>query len=271
MTVMPPDYHIHTDFSCDCNVPMGAMCRAALAAGLSEIGFSEHLDLVPYEPQRDFFRAEAWWAELNRCRETFNGALQIKAGIELGEPHLFQSEIQTLLRAYPWDYTLASLHWVGAEMIFHRSYFDRSELDAYRMYFGELLRMVSEAEFDILAHMDIPKRIGFEEYGHYDATFFEAEIRPVLRTLVRRNIALEVNTGLLRRSVQETCPDLPILRWFWEEGGRLVTIGSDAHHTQDIGAGMAPAVKKIREAGFEEIALFERRSPRPTPILVETS
>jgi len=45
------DYHIHTDISADCKVPVRLMAQAARDAGLKEVGFSEHIDLgVPVGP-----------------------------------------------------------------------------------------------------------------------------------------------------------------------------------------------------------------------------
>ena len=54
---------------------MADMCRAAIARGLPEIGFTEHYDLHPDEPNRDWFRLEPWLVELERCRAEFAGLL----------------------------------------------------------------------------------------------------------------------------------------------------------------------------------------------------
>ena len=88
------DYHIHTNFSCDCEVSMTEMCRAALERGIPQIGFTEHFDLFPHDPCYAFFQADAWWEELNQCRDAYKGSLTIRAGIELGEPHVFPKEVQ---------------------------------------------------------------------------------------------------------------------------------------------------------------------------------
>jgi histidinol-phosphatase (PHP family) len=41
------DYHVHTEFSVDCKVPMSDSCRAAIAAGVTEIAFTDHVDHQP--------------------------------------------------------------------------------------------------------------------------------------------------------------------------------------------------------------------------------
>jgi histidinol-phosphatase (PHP family) len=238
------------------------MCRAAITIGLSEIGFSDHFDKMPLDPCFDYFRAEAWWEELERCRREFSPTLTIRAGVELGEPHRFAEDIAALLAAFPWDYSLGSLHWVGEELIFREEYFRRSPDLAFREYFHELNRMAAEGDFDILAHLDVIKRNGFEQYGFYDAASYEEEIRAVLRTCARRGRALEINTSPLRRSVNQTAPETWVLGWFAEEGGRWVTFGSDAHQPEHIGHALERVTGAARQDGFEGLATFERRSPR---------
>ncbi len=116
--------------------------------------------------------------------------------------------------------------------------------------------------------MDIVKRYGFDSYGTFDPRPFEPELRAVLAALARSGRALEVNTSTLRRPVAEPSPDRVLLRWFREEGGRLVTFGSDAHRAGDVGAGWQQAVYEMRHAGFTEYAVYARRQPelRPLPL-----
>ena len=65
--MIPPDLHVHTNFSCDCEADMETMCRAALSNGMREIGFTEHYDLIPEDPCYAFLDIGAWWDELERC------------------------------------------------------------------------------------------------------------------------------------------------------------------------------------------------------------
>ncbi len=264
--MIPQDYHIHTDYSCDCKATMIEMCQAAIDFNIGEIGFCDHYDLMPEDPCYAFLRVDAWWESLQRCREEFHDSLTIRAGVELGEPHIFQDEIHEMLEKYPWDYSMGSLHWVGSKTVFDRSYFEVPADVAYRTYFLELAEMAANGDFDILAHMDVVKRYGFDAYGVYEPLEFESEIRDVLRICVSRGIALEVNTAPLRRPVNQISPSDVILSWFREEGGQWVTLGSDAHLTQHVGFGLESAIKFLRSAGFEKLASFESRNPSPIVI-----
>lgn len=261
--MIPQDLHVHTRFSCDSRAPMLEMCRAALKVGIGEIGFSEHFDLMPGDLCRGFFKADAWWEALERCRSAFAGSLVIRAGIEVGEAHRFSTEVDDVLGGYPWDYALGSLHWVDEECVLEESYFSRPVDQAYRDYFRELAAMVNGADFDVLAHLDIVKRYGFDRYGEFKPERYEGEIRAVLRACVDRDVALEVNTSGLRRPVGETLPTCRVLSWYRQEGGRWVTLGSDAHEPGHVGFGLEEALGVVGEAGFTNLASFEARRPRP--------
>lgn len=268
--MIPHDYHIHTNFSCDCHLTMLEMCRAAVEKGIPEIGFTDHFDLVPQDPCSAYFQADAWWEELLRCRDAFKGSLRIRAGVEIGEGHLFLAQVQKLYDAFPWDYSLGSLHWVGSGLVFDRSFFERPETEVYQAYFDELARMASEADFDVLAHMDVVKRYGFEAYGPFKPEDYEEAIRTVLRTLAQHDKALEVNTATLRRTVDETSPSYQVVEWFRQEGGRWVTLGSDAHRAEHIGLGLDKALSVACSAGIQHLASFQEREPTAVVIAEES-
>ena len=257
---VPHDYHLHSNFSCDCKASMAEMCRSAVAKGIPEIGFTEHYDLHLDEPQRDWFRLDEWAAELERCRAEFAAeGLTIRAGIEIGEPHLFQAEARAMLGRYPFDYALGSLHWVGREMVFEPSYFRRPPDEAFRLYFEELERMTRAGGFDILGHFDVVVRAGYEVYGEYDPCRYEDAIRPVLRNCIDKSIALDINTAALRRAAKMLTPNVDILGWYREMGGERVTLGSDAHRPEQLGAGLEVALMAASAAGLRRVSQFQAR------------
>jgi len=121
--LIPHDYHMHSTFSCDCQAPMADMCQAAVTLGIPEIGFTEHFDHHTRDECKDYFKLEPWAADLARCQRQFGSRLTVRAGIELGEPHLFAAEARAILARYPFDYALCSLHWVGDDSVFDLHYF----------------------------------------------------------------------------------------------------------------------------------------------------
>ena len=187
------DYHVHTEFSNDCSIPMADQCEAAVRAGIAQVAFTEHEDSNPKDYLPNSLDHPAYFAEVARCRERFAGRLTIRAAIEVSEPHVYVDVARRVLGsgAYPWDFVLGSLHWLDANTNttnpddFFGKFADWR--DAFRAYYREMQRMAAAGDFDVLAHMDYPARYGRKYYGNdYDIRIYEPEIRPVLRALIER-------------------------------------------------------------------------------------
>jgi len=56
-------------------------------------------------------------------------------------------------------------------------------------------------------------------------------------------------------------PTLDIMKAYKRFGGKIVTFGSDAHYVKDYYAGFNEAMSLLRDAGFDEITVFEHRKP----------
>jgi len=243
---------------------MEAMCRAALARGIEEIAITDHADFTPQDPCYGYFRAERYWTALEQCREAFQGLLIIRAGIEVGEAHLYPEEVQVLLSGYEYDFVLGSLHWVDGRPLFEESFFNGLSLDdGLALYFEELARLAEEGEYDVLAHLDLIRRAAYRRFGLRELNLrpHEARVRRVLRAVAERGKGLEVNTAYVRKGIGDPGPSVQVLRWFREEGGQIVTLGSDAHRPEDVGLGLDRALAMVRKAGFEGVTLFCRRMP----------
>ncbi len=257
---------MHSTFSCDCDAPMAAMCRSAIAKGIAEIGFSEHYDLHPGDLCPNWFKPDVWWTEIERCRREFAGQLTIRAGIEIGEPHIFQAEAQAMLARYPFDYALGSLHWVAQNSIFDVNYFNAYGIEeTFGGFFVELERMTRIGGFDILSHFDVPIRTAHAVYGAYNVQPFAEPIRAVLRNCIEHGIALDLNTAALRRTANVLTPGLEILRWYVELGGERVTLGSDAHRPENVGQQLDVALAIARQAGLRYLTYFEGRQATLRP------
>ena len=75
-----------------------------------------------------------------------------------------------------------------------------------------------------------------------------------------------VNNSGLRQKLGEAMPNLCLLKRYHELGGRLVTLGSDAHCTEDLGRGIDVGMELLKAAGFTEFAIYEKRRPVMLPL-----
>jgi histidinol-phosphatase (PHP family) len=243
------------------------MCQAALDKGLQEICFTDHVDLMPWDDTRGYFKPEAYMAEIERCRAEFAGRLTIRAGIEAGETHLAAAEIQALLAAWPFDFVLGSAHWTAQNgLALSQLYQVYPPEKVERDYLAWVLDLAKAGDFDSLGHLDLIKRYRPHELGPFDTLAYADLICAILQAIVRRDKAIEINTSPLRKGYNTTCPDLTVLRWYKELGGEKLTFGSDAHHTEYIDLGLEAAGELARAAGFTRLATFERRQPRWIPL-----
>ena len=113
-----------------------------------------------------------------------------------------------------------------------------------RQYFAELERLVEGSDiFEVLAHLDFPRRMWPRAAGPYEERAFEAEYRAVLGALAATDRVLEVNTKSPLASAE-------LLRWWREAGGRAVSFGSDAHQPWRVGEKFKLAVDVVEAAGF---------------------
>jgi histidinol-phosphatase (PHP family) len=261
--VVPADNHVHSEWSYDTTgeASMTGACQRALDVGVPAIAFTEHLDFTRWaandpgaaaglEPRRKSqirpLDVPGYLAAIEECRQRFPD-LRILSGVEAGEAHLFASSADAVVGSNRFDRILGSLHavplrgrLVGLPVMF--GVFGPDEV--LRRYFAELTRLVEGSGlFQVLAHLDFPRRYWPASAGPYEEKEFEDEYRTVLRALAQSGRVLELNTKSPLVSVE-------LLGWWRDEGGRAVSFGSDSHQDWRVGDRFDLAVDIVEAAGF---------------------
>ena len=254
------DWHVHTHHSPDSQASIAAMARAACAAGLAGVAFTDHVEWMPKDGATGFLKPPAYFAELDELRTRYNGRLQLLAGMEVGDSHRFPAETREIVSAWPWDYVLGSLHWVGGQPAWEPEMFAAGVAVAYTRYFDELVALAQEGEYDVLAHLDLVRRDSWTVCRQVLPVEPYAEpIREALRAVAARGKGLEINTSAWSMGLDEPCPGLTILRWYRELGGEVLVFGSDAHRPEHVGKNFDRARDLALAAGFTRLARFEQR------------
>jgi histidinol-phosphatase (PHP family) len=270
----PPlmDLHVHSDNSVDGRSSIDQYVQRAAELGLAEVGFCEHGDLDPRDAGYNCLDVARYDREVAcAARPSAERDVRLKQGVEITYQASREDEIRTWLAKGAWDYVMLSVHLVdyadgwaivsepGAMAAFFDSH---SQRQAYGPYFDELLLAARSGLGDVLGHLDLVKRYGVVQYGPFDPGILEPEIRAVLGAAIASGMGLEINTSGWRQAPAEPYPALPVLGWYHEMGGEILTIGSDAHHTADLGAGIGKAVYLARAAGLSALATFKARQVR---------
>ena len=250
--MLPPDGHVHTEWSWDAEAgSMERACARAAALGLPSVAFTDHADFTrwvtgPGEPRAaPPLDAAGYLAAVQRCRDRYP-ELRIRSGTELGEPHWHAEQVAALLAAGHFDRVLGSVHALAADgirMVDGELFSRLGPGGLMRAYLEEALRLAaSGAPFAVLAHIDYPVRYWPATAGPFDPAGFEEEYRAVLAELARSGRALELNTRVpLARE---------IVRWWHEAGGGALAFGSDAHDPALVADGFAAAAGQAEAAGF---------------------
>jgi len=261
--VLPADNHIHTEWSYDTphGASMARSCEQALAIGLPAVAFTEHLEFTA-AGDGDAIGGVAtdarWWSRIKPldvtgylaavadCRDRYPG-LRILSGVEAGESHLFAASAGAIVRGNQFDRVLGSLHAVpyqGKLVAADALFGSMPDDEVMRYYFAELLRLIEGSDlFEVLAHLDFPRRYWPRGSHLFREEDFEEEYRTVLDALARTGRVLEINTKSPLASVS-------LVRWWRDAGGTAVSFGSDAHLPQRVGDRFKLAVDVVEAAGF---------------------
>lgn len=267
---MPVDYHIHTHRCGHAEGELSSYLAVARARGLQEIGFADHIPLY-FLPRhaRDASLAmpeeelPAYVHEIEALRATCPG-ITVRLGIEADYIPGQEEKLARILAAYPFDYVIGSVHYLDGwgfdnpEQL--AGYEGRDPDELYRSYFALLQQAAAAGLFDIMAHPDLIKK-----FGCRPATDPAPLYETTAAVFARAGVCVEVNTAGLRAPAGEIYP-APAFLYACHRYGVPATIGSDAHHPEQVGAGLDDAVALLKEAGYRSVAIFSRRRRHFLPL-----
>ena len=56
-------------------------------------------------------------------------------------------------------------------------------------------------------------------------------------------------------------PNSEYVKRYYDKGGRMVTVGSDAHRVADVAADVPQVYGMLRDIGFTEVCVFRKKQP----------
>lgn len=267
------DYHLHSEFSSDCQEPLPRIFDRAVELGMDGLAVTDHLDLdFPRHDGTFELDLPRYLQVLSEYREKGWKGLQIRVGVELGlQPHMAE-EIRAIMERPEIDFVIGSQHCVGWTELFDDSFFRGKERDqAHRDYFEEFYRNLKTfGGVSVLGHLDFFRRYGKTAYGEahrevdYDAHM--DVIDEILRLAVDLGVGLELNTSAHRLGLGHFHPHPVILSRYRELGGEIITIGSDSHSTGEIGWHFDECYDLLENLGFRYTCGFTGQVPEFHPL-----
>ena len=264
------DIHSHTKISPDSKAELSDMAQAAIDAGRQEFCVTDHFDLLGSDglPVTEFGWPAAK-AQYRAVKETVGDRLTLRLGLELGSAPYDPETARSVLAqgGDELDFVLGSLHnWIGMEGgrdLAFSNYRNDPELcrRAVETTLDHTWTLVSQCPdcYDSLAHIVYPLRYIHRDGGELTLADYEERVRAIFTEAAKTNHAMEVN--VCRGKDLDSWP--PLLAWFKECNGELITVGADAHRPQDVAKGIPDALKMIKDAGFRYVTTYAGRKPVP--------
>ena len=264
------DLHSHSRHSHDGKESVSALAESALQKGFFGITVTDHADLQYFEERRVAQEISASLEEADRENARLEGRLRVWKGVELGEAIWEKALADSMLRLN-YDLVISSVHAVRFGSVtdpystIDFSLFSKEKIQAYlKQYFEDVLEMAQTVEFQVLSHLTCPLRYLIGKYHReVEEEPYRLVVDEILKTILSRGIALEVNTSDIGSSYGCLMPHERILSRYRALGGRLITLGSDAHRTCDVGKGFSLASATLEKMGFSELFYYEKKNPCP--------
>ena len=258
------DTHMHTHFSGDSNADPAAMARSAIGKNLAGICITDHLD-YDYPDEPDLFTIDFPQYEkgIRQLQADFSDSLNINFGIELGlQPHLAKKHHE-ILQETDFDFVIGSSHVVhGLDPYYPAYYEERSEHAAYLEYFESILENLNAfSGMDVYGHIDYIVRYGPNQNREYSYERYQDILDEILRTVIDKNLGIELNTGGFHYGLGEPNPCRAVIRRYRELGGEIITVGADAHAPDKIAYDFDQAAAILAESGFKYYTVFQNRKP----------
>ena len=280
------DYHVHSEFSDDSRESMEMQIEKAIELGFDEICFTDHVD---YGIKKDWAEGNIEWrggdgisssadkldplsnvnymeyfGKILRMKETYKGKIQIKSGLEFGVQSITIPQYEELWARWNnvLDFALLSMHQVNNQEFWTQEFQQGKTQKQYNEeYYEEILKVIRQYKhYSVLAHLDLIVR--YDKQGVYPFDKVKDLIAEILRTAIADGKGIEINTSSWHYGLKDTQPSRDILKLYKDLGGKIITIGSDAHNTSYLGDHIEEARKILRdEIGFEQFCTFDQMEP----------
>lgn len=262
------DCHLHSHHSGDSDTPMEQMILKGIELGYNILCFTEHNDF-DYPASEDdaenpfLLNPDSYLYELLGLKEKYSRQIKILFGVELGlQPHIFK-ENALFSRFHEYDFIIGSSHICHGKDPYYPDFFEgRSDEDAYREYFQSELENINKfSNYDVYGHLDYVVRYGASKDTDYSYDKYKDIFDKILEALLEKEKGIELNTGGMEKGMHDFHPCMDVLKRYRELGGEIITVGSDAHRPEQLGAYFTKAADVLKECGFRYYAVFEKRTP----------
>ena len=279
------DYHVHTIYSDDSVYEMEEVVKDGIKKEIKELCFTDHVD---YGIKRDWDDPEGiiirhaiehgkevdlvlanvnypkYFEALNMYQKKYASSISIKKGLEFGIQSITVDAYEKLYASYQddLDFVLFSMHQVNNLEFWTQDFQKGKTQKEYNdEYYKEIYQtMQIFHHYSCLAHLDLLAR--YDENGIYPFENEKDIIAEILKYAIRDGKGIEINTSSWKYGLKDTQPSRAILKLYKDLGGKIITVGSDAHETKYLASHIKDAYAILKnEIGINEICTFDHMQP----------
>lgn len=198
---------------------------------------------------------------IKQMKERYGNKITIKTGLEFGMQMHTIKLYEKLFSQYDLDFVLLSIHQVNDLEFWNQDYQrGKTQKEYNEGYYDEMLRLVkSYKNYSVLAHMDLITR--YDNDGVYSFEKIKNKITEILKIVISDGKGIELNTSSKRYGLSDPTPCRDILTLYYNLGGNIITIGSDSHKPEQLGAYIQEGKELLRSIGFTQYCTFEKMKP----------
>lgn len=247
------DQHVHSSFSFDSNEDLENYINVS---DNNDIITTEHLDfenpIINYKDSSiDYLK---YVEQIKNSNKKYSN--KFFSGIEIGYTPYSEKRIVDFLKDKNFNLKLLSIHQNGIYdfMCINKRLIRLEYL--VKEYFEQMIQALeSSIKFDVLAHFEYGLRIINISVIDFDrlASVF---LNKIIELIVKKEIAFEVNTKSMYKYKKENLYSYMIEKYL-KKGGKLFTLGSDAHNIKDYAYKFDEATKFLLNKNIKEIILFK--------------
>lgn len=243
------NFHTHTQF-CDGRDSMESIADAAVAAGITHLGFSPHSPIhIPSPCNMKEEDIPAYMSEIARLRLKYADTCRLYAGMEIDYLDREHGPSSARYSSYGLDFSIGSVHFIkcqSGEFVdidgrfdsFRRKMHDHFHDDiryVVETFYASSLEMLALGGFDILGHFD---KIGLNascyQPGIEQEGWYCDLLDDYVDNIIASGVAVEINT----KAREEHGRFFPAER-LWErlvKAGVPLVVNSDAHYASRVDA-----------------------------------
>ena len=247
------DQHVHSNFSFDSNEELENYINVS---NKNDIVTTEHLDfanpIINYEDSSIEYLK--YIEEITSLNKKYSN--KFFSGIEIGYTQKSEKKIEDFLKNKNFNLKLLSIHQNGNYdyMCVNKKLISLEVL--IQEYFEQMIQALeSSIEFNVLAHFEYEIRIIDISVTDFDSLASKF-LNKIIEFIIKKEIAFEVNTKSMYKYKKENLYSYMIEKYL-KKGGKLFTLGSDAHNIKDYAYKFDEARKFLLARNVKEIILFK--------------